>query len=554
MKTLPEQIHATRTGDPSVGPFGLARYGHMSTVWSAGDDRNGGDDNTFGEDWVFGADSRCHARNGHHRTLPEQIHATSTGDPSVGPFGLARYGHMSTVWSAGDDKMTQDDNTFGNAMHNSISFSIILLCIILLFSLANTEEAEMDLQAAIATAWANNANILSSQLQIKSAKVVRTKANATLQPSLSAGTSIQRSQVLFANSYQTSWSANLSLTETLNRQNLASIETAKRQEKAVTLDVKTIQEDLAKLICQAYTQALRDSMLVQAKEANLETQRQKLAQIKAFVTGGSLPPSDTLVQLASMAQAELLLADTRKTSEDSRDALFSLLGTDANATQYRITDFPVQAVDAILQTNPSTGENEDSIQTSSLVAQAARIEAARAALTETTLGWWPTLQFGATLGHTDPLGNSTAGANLSSSNSLRVDASLSLPLLDREARTTSKVSAQISLTSANLRLRDLQQQQKTARNKEARNYASALVRYSLAQIALTSAQAALAVVQSKFSSGATTQLDLRSAEQQALQAQTDLVSARYNAVLAFIGLKHSQGQIHTALVTLGASL
>ena len=47
MKTLPEQIHATRTGDPSVGPFGLARYGHMSTVWSAGDDKNNRDDNGF---------------------------------------------------------------------------------------------------------------------------------------------------------------------------------------------------------------------------------------------------------------------------------------------------------------------------------------------------------------------------------------------------------------------------------------------------------------------------------------------------------------------------
>jgi CheY-like chemotaxis protein len=80
------QIHAESTGDPRL----------------RGDDKNSGDD------------PPCHGRNGHHRTEPEgiQIHTESTGDPSVGPFGLARYGHMSTVWSAGDDKNNRDDNGF----------------------------------------------------------------------------------------------------------------------------------------------------------------------------------------------------------------------------------------------------------------------------------------------------------------------------------------------------------------------------------------------------------------------------------------------------------
>jgi hypothetical protein len=42
-------------------------------------------------------------------------HSAVFGDPSVGPFGLARYGHMSTVWSAGDDKHKTAPNQVNHA-------------------------------------------------------------------------------------------------------------------------------------------------------------------------------------------------------------------------------------------------------------------------------------------------------------------------------------------------------------------------------------------------------------------------------------------------------
>jgi hypothetical protein len=57
---------------------------------------------------MFGAGSICHGWKGHFRCGVRAFRA-KYGDPSVGPFGSARYGHMSTLWSAGDDIQRRDD-------------------------------------------------------------------------------------------------------------------------------------------------------------------------------------------------------------------------------------------------------------------------------------------------------------------------------------------------------------------------------------------------------------------------------------------------------------
>ena len=57
---------------------------------------------------MFGAGSICHGWKGHFRCGVRAFRA-KYGDPSVGPFGSARYGHMSTLWGSGDDMIAGDE-------------------------------------------------------------------------------------------------------------------------------------------------------------------------------------------------------------------------------------------------------------------------------------------------------------------------------------------------------------------------------------------------------------------------------------------------------------
>ncbi len=105
-----------------------------------------------------------------------------------------------------------------------------------------------------------------------------------------------------------------------------NIDAAKAAARASVNDDKTVQTQLALGAATSFYATLQAEALLEVGQRNLDQQRQRLAQAESFFKIGTKPEIDVLIARTAVAQAELMLLQSRTSVGVARTQLVQALG------------------------------------------------------------------------------------------------------------------------------------------------------------------------------------------------------------------------------------
>jgi outer membrane protein TolC len=273
---------------------------------------------------------------------------------------------------------------------------------------------------------------------------------------------------------------------------------------------------------QAYYAALRAEELLEVADARLTRAREGLdaAQRKAKVGSGAV--SDELraeLELNTTQQRRLEATSQR---DDAAYALGRLVGADGpvDAAAGAAAELPEGPTDAnafvteLLQSSPDIRAAE------------AQVRAADAAVAVAASSYYPQVGLGAGLDW------STRGAPLAGQAGWSVRLGVSLPLFDGFRRDESAVRARAQQTTAASLLADTRRAVRATAEQLLNSLELARQTIALAEKSQAVAAEDYRVQQERYRTGVATMLDLLTSQASLVQAQTDLVGARFDHRLA----------------------
>jgi outer membrane protein len=338
---------------------------------------------------------------------------------------------------------------------------------------------------------------------------------------------------------QVTWDASLTLTQPLSALwtiNLGA-KMAGINETVATQQLDIAQRQLARDAAQAYFRVLQArAQLANAEESALQLESQ-LKRLTALVELGSANDADRLridVALASArqqalrAQSDLALA---------RAALAVAAGKEAGA-EVDVQDLPIgeapQAPGTLEQCIKMAMESRQE-----LAQLASRLEQSNVAITREEAGYIPQVVAMANYTH-------TAGQGLAGSDTMFIGASLSWTiyewgktrtLIDQAQANVTKVEAQRLLVKRQLEL----QVRKAWLDLDATTRQLEVARY-----AVTQAKEAYRVEEERFNAGRSTSTELLAAQAALVQAQNNVSTAYYQALVNYAELRWATGDTLTA--------
>jgi|GEM_PF-4656927 len=424
-----------------------------------------------------------------------------------------------------------------------------LIIVFAILTCSVLQAKELTLGDAISLAEENNTTLRASRSSQKIAQISLYSAQSAFQPSLTAGVNAAHVKHLESQAYQASWGADLSLVERLQMSTNATIEEKNANLKATAFATKATADELHLQVVSAFLQALRDSLLIDLQRANDSTQQAKLQQAKDFLSAGTGTELEILQQQTLIANAQLALVEAKRVFEDSRTALLELLGSDSLSVNTPLRVISPNAFDTIEAWKRNDQQQSDTASNNENLAQQARITAARAALKASKYDYWPTLQFGASLAHNDPI-IANPSMSMSSSQTLKLEASLQIALLDQNTRASNIQTNQVQIEDASEKLRSLALTNQNSNFKALRTFTSSLERYRASRSAVESAQRLLDASIARKTLGLISALELRDAEYQLQQAQTSVIESQYTVLTAFVTLRKTQNSLDEAIQVL----
>jgi outer membrane protein len=393
---------------------------------------------------------------------------------------------------------------------------------------------QVTLAEAVRRALLAQPAMVQAQGTVRNAQMSMLASNGEFLPSISTGGSWSRaggtrfnsqtSQIVSAptsSSYSGSISANVDLFTGFRR--LADRRASAATEHAADAGLVNQQFQVTLQTKQLFYNAIATEELVRVSEAQVARARTELQISVDKLHAGSATRSDSLRSVVDLGNAQLALLQAQA----------NLATAQANLGRQVGVDEPVRAIpDSALPSLPdTTGLRSDVLANAPQVRQAdAQARAAGAQVAVSRAAYWPTLNYSASNSFSgfeapwDGTGAYTKGWN--------VRVSLNWTLFNGFARERSMTSAGIARDVAEAQAADTRRSVSAQYTQQAAALQTAYAKLDITASNLAAANEDLRVQQERYRVGAATILDLLTSQAALTTAQTNLVQARFDYLIA----------------------
>ncbi len=294
----------------------------------------------------------------------------------------------------------------------------------------------------------------------------------------------------------------------------------------------------------AFLQALSDRELIGVRAENLEGNRRQMEQVEALYRAGNRPVSDFYQQQAETANAELDLLIAERNYAVAKLQLLQTIGL----SPLTAIDPQAPGLGSLETTLVATVHDPQDISGVSaradLSAREKQVEAVREQVIEAQAGYWPSLNFSASLGtdytsleqdasFSDQFFDEQVGGVLG--------LTLSIPIFDRQQTRNQVAQTRLRQQDARWSLLQRQLQAEAELGQALRDFGTAQKLIGVTESRLTAARQALAAVEERYRVGASTLVELTQARAQFVEAGFERVRARYGLITQGVAIAYYRG-------------
>lgn len=407
-------------------------------------------------------------------------------------------------------------------------------------------ENNISLRQSRLTQAQNEEDVLQRRAALLPSLSFSTNQNASWRPwsksyvNLSGGTMTSTNSEV---NYNGSYGLNASWTVWNGGRNYKNLEksklTAEQSEYAIEESANTIQEQ----ITQYYVQILYLTEAVKVSQQVLEASKLQRDRAKEMVNVGSLARADLMQLEAQVSQDEYSVVNAQTQAESYKlrlKQLLELVGTDDfDVAKPQVDDSQVlAAIPAKADVYANAYAVRPEIQSSKLSIESAELDVDIA-----RRGFYPSVSMSAGVGTSNSSGMKTAATeqwkqNLNNSIGLTV----SVPIFDNRQNRTNVRRAKLSKEAADLSLQDTEQQLYRNIENYWLNARNAQQQYVAAKANVASMQESYDLLSEQFRLGLKNIVELTTGKNNLLQAEQQLLEAKYTALLNLAMLRFYQGE------------
>lgn len=313
--------------------------------------------------------------------------------------------------------------------------------------------------------------------------------------------------------------------------NTATLRQAKLNAQASGLDARRTNETVVFTVVSNFLVLIEQQEQLRVRRETLVAEVALEQQIQSFVDAGARTIADLYQQQSNVASARLAVVEAERAAHLAEVDLMQTLQLDPRGTY----EFVPPPMDSIQFAGGAT--DLDSLierafaQRSDLEGLRARVDSAQQGIRVARFGHWPTVSLGAgyDTGYTSA-SDSDLSDQLDERRGGAVGLSVSFPIFDRGATRTATRRAEIQADNATLALEGLENEVGLQVRRAHLDVHAADERLSAAQAQQRAAELSLQASQDRYQAGAATLVELSQARADQVQAASELVSARYNAM------------------------
>jgi outer membrane protein len=303
----------------------------------------------------------------------------------------------------------------------------------------------------------------------------------------------------------------------------AQMDVARSAEAAADAGLLDARYQTALSAKQTFFGALAASALVRVRELSVRRAEDQLNVSVAKLQAGSATRSDSLRSLVVLGNTRLALLNAITAVATSEANLGRLVGMDG-----RVRALPDSAYLQIVEiTDTSALRTEAENNSPAVLSSQAQAEAARANLRASKSAWWPQLNLSGQYSY-----NGTSSANYTFYDNRSASLALTYPLFNQFQRDQSIVTASTTYDAALSTAADARRQVDASLTARLAELDAARAQIDITTTSLQAATEDLRVNQERYRVGAATIVDVLSSQEALSQAETDVVQARYNYLIA----------------------
>jgi outer membrane protein len=332
--------------------------------------------------------------------------------------------------------------------------------------------------------------------------------------------------------------------------NTANLRAARLQQQAGASDVERTRQSVVFTVVSNYLSLIEAQEQLRVRNETLASEQAQLQQIRAFVDAGRRPIADQYQQQAAVAAAQLAVVQANNAVELAKVDLIQTLQLDPRG-QYAFQapaagtgSSAVAPLDTLL-TQAFARRVDLAARQTELSATEQSVRAARAGRLPTvtvSAGYNTSVNSNNDLSLFDQLNQRQGGS---------VSVGVSLPVFDRGNAAAEVQRAQIAQDNARIALENQRQQVGLEVRRAYLDWQAAQQQLAAAQAQVTAAQQSLTATDQRYRAGVGTLVELTQARSLLAQAQSQLVSARYNLVFQRTLVDYYIGELNPDAVSIG---
>jgi len=389
------------------------------------------------------------------------------------------------------------------------------------------------LKQSVLVKQAENATQLSDATVKQQQKQFLPNLSLNVSGSNNVGRNFSQSEGTIINQQSQAVSTGLSSSLTLfdGGKNISALRSARAERDASDQDLTRTRQSAVFTVASNFVSLTNANEQLKVQQENLTALESQEQQIEAFVKAGTRPVADLYQQQASVANAQLAVAQAERSVELAKVDIIQTLQLEPTGSY----DFVAPAA---TEAAVDRAYNLDSLvalaytNRADLAAQSARVEAAGQDVKVASASKLPTISL--TGSYSTAYSSAT---DLSLTNQLDqrrgggIGIGVSIPLFDRGSSSAAEQKAEIAQSNAQLALS--QQRQATALDvrRAYLDFTSAKQQLTAATAQLAAAQKAVEATQARYKVGAATLVEVSQAQAQEVSAASALATSRNNLVL-----------------------
>jgi outer membrane protein len=332
--------------------------------------------------------------------------------------------------------------------------------------------------------------------------------------------------------------------------NGANLRAAQLQQSAGASDVERTRQSVVFTVASNYLSLIEAQEQLGVRRQTLASEQAQLEQIRSFVQAGRRPIADQYTQEAAVAAAQLAVVQAQNAVELGKVDLIQTLQLDPRG------DYAFQAPAAGTGTSPVAGLDtlldqafarrvDLAARQTELSATEQGVRAAQASRLPTvtvSAGYNTSMNSQNDLSVFDQLNQRQGGS---------VSVGVSLPIFDRGNTAAEVQRARIAQDNARIALENQRQQVGLEVRRAYLDWTAAQQQLSAAQAQVAAAQQSLTATDQRYRAGVGTLVELTQARTALAQAQSQLVTARYNLVFQRTLVDYYVGNLDPSAVSIG---